>query len=527
MDFSRSSGILLHPTSLPSPFGIGDLGQEAYKFIDFLQAGKQSLWQILPLGPTIFGNSPYQSFSTFAGNTLLISPYFLAEDKLLDPEDLQEAPNLPTDIAAYDMAEAVKTKLFQKAFEAFRAHVNPALEEDYADFLQEHSIWLEDYALFVAVKQYLIQERKQGPVSFSAFQNSSGQALSLDQQKDYYYGAQWHTWPENIQKRTPEGVAYYRKKLEITIAYQKFLQFIFFRQWSRLKAYANGKAIKIIGDLPIFVAADSADVWANPQLFQLDSAGFPSHVAGVPPDYFSQTGQLWGNPLYQWDAHKKEGYQWWLNRIRHSFLWCDILRIDHFRGFESYWSIPWGESTAIHGKWEKGPGLDFFQSIEKKLGSLPLIAEDLGILTPEVISLREKTGYPGMKVLQFAFDPSGKSDYLPHNYNQNCVVYTGTHDNDTTCGWYQKAPEAERDLFRRYMNVSGNDPSWDLIRLAASSTAVFAVYPMQDVLSLDSSARMNVPGTLADNWQWRYPAGALTASLAQKLSYITTLFQRG
>ena len=533
MNFLRSSGILLNPTSFPSKYGIGDLGKCAYEFIDFIEKAGQTIWQILPLGPTSFGDSPYQSFSTFAGNTNIISPDILIKKGFLDENiinDIPEILNLDSTIIDYGSVVNYKYNLFKKAFSNFKNIIKKEynLKLKFEKFCDNNSYWLDDYCLFISLKNYFIEKRKYefDSKEFKQFCKKTKNKLSENVQKDYYYGAVWSSWPSDILKRTSSAIKKWEKELSDEILYYKFLQFEFFEQWFELKNYANKKGISIIGDIPIFVAYDSADTWSNPQNYYIDSDGFPTVVAGVPPDYFSETGQLWGNPLYNWEEHKKNNYKWWISRISSVLSNVDIVRIDHFRGFESYWEIPFGEETAIKGKWVKGPREELFNTIRKKLGDLPIIAEDLGIITKEVSELRNELNFPGMKVLQFAFDDSDDNDYLPYNYDKNCVVYTGTHDNDTTLGWYNNASEIEKDKVRRYMNISGEDISWDLIRLAMSSTAVFSIFPLQDVLRLDSNSRMNTPSVADKNWRWRYTEDMLKEEYSNGLLYLTKLFHR-
>lgn len=493
----RYSGILLHPTSLPSPYGIGDMGQGAYDFVDFLEKSGQTLWQVLPLGPTGYGDSPYQSYSVFAGQTLLISPDKLVEQKLLAAGDVQQHSEFDEKQVKYGDVLTWKTEIFTKAYEAFKAGNDKELAEEYESFLKEHSFWLDDYAFYMAARA---ENGNQG----------------------------WMNWDEELQNPTAKVRKEWEEKLADAIGYQKFLQFEFYKQWGELKVYANGKGVSIVGDMPIFVSVDSSDVWANKSLFCLDSKGYPTEVAGVPPDYFSVTGQLWGNPLYDWAAHKKQGYKWWIARIKTQFTQVDYLRIDHFRGFEAYWAVPAGEETAINGQWKKGPGADLFTAIQKALGDdLPIFAEDLGIITPEVEKLRDQFRFPGMKVLQFGFEAWPHDIFYPHNFTTtNCICYTGTHDNDTTVGWYDKVKEEARDRVRRYLNCDGGNVSWDFIRLAMSSIAKYAIYPMQDVLKLGSEARMNVPGVLGANWAWRFTKADLQEWHAVELKKMTELFNR-
>lgn len=496
----RLSGVLLHPTSLPSPYGIGDLGREAYAFVDFLKEAGQRLWQILPLTHTGYGDSPYQSFSAFAGQPLLISPEHLIEMGFLYKDELDGCPE--SDLTHIDYGAVIpwKEKILSRAFRRFcekREH-DRELHHSFQTFCQEQRHWLFDYALFMACKK------------------ANG-------------GVSWLEWEEKYRHPSDELKDELFRTLADDIEYYKFLQYIFFREWKKLKAYANENGIRIIGDIPIFVSMDSADVWANQHLFQLDSKGFPTCVAGVPPDYFSATGQLWGNPLYNWDAHQRENFAWWISRIRTQLTNLDILRIDHFRGFEAYWSIPYGEETAVKGEWIKAPGYDLFHAVKNCLGGdLPIIAEDLGIITSEVNALREHFGFPGMKVLQFAFESTGESDYLPHRYqNPLCVCYTGTHDNDTSLGWFEQLSEECRDKVLRYTHNSDKSRlNLDFIRLAMGSIAAYAVFPLQDVLGLGSEGRMNVPGVPAGNWNWRYERGALLPALAEELKEMSVLYGR-
>jgi len=492
----RASGVLVHPTSFPSPYGMGDLGAGAYAFVDFLKKAKQKLWQVLPLGPTGFGDSPYQSFSSFAGNHYLISPDELRSQGLLSDDDLSNIPGHCHRGVDYGWAIGYKMGLFKKAFENFKATATAAQKTKVTKFCTKNKDWLDDYALFSALKEN-------------------------------FEGKCWHAWPIDIARRDEKALAEMTKKLADAIDFCKFLQYEFFRQWAALKDYANKAGVKIIGDIPIFVAHDSADVWANPELYHLDAKGQPTSVAGVPPDYFSETGQLWGNPLYNWDVHKKSDFAWWCRRVAGVLALVDIVRIDHFRGFESYWSIPFGEDTAVNGKWVKGPGKALFTALKKELGNLPIIAEDLGEITDKVDKLRVDAGLPGMKVLQFAFTPGANSSYLPHNYdNHLTVVYSGTHDNNTTLGWYNEISESERDYMRRYLNVSGDTVAWDLVRLAISTNAVFSIVPIQDLMNLPAADRMNKPGDSQGWWKFRYTWEMLHEDYAERLGYLTELFYR-
>ena len=497
----RKSGILLHPTSLPSSFGVGDLGQAAYTFLDKLEQAGQTLWQVLPLVPTDDGGSPYSSCSAFAGNALLISPEKLMEDGLLTASDLVAVAVAPAARVDYGKAREAKLPLLDKAFQNFKASEKP---DDYAAFCEKNAFWLDDYVLYIALKDHFRRERamEEGTENFDAFVSEcEGVELTEKQLQDHYMGAHWVSFPKTIKKRNPMVLKKWRKLLADAIEKEIFLQYVFAKQWQAVKAYANEKGISIIGDAPIFVAYDSADVWANQKLFRLDSKGFPTCVTGVPPDYFSETGQLWGNPHYDWKQHEKTNFAWWISRVEKTLGDVDILRIDHFRGFEACWEVEFGAEDARGGKWAKAPGEKFFSLLKEKLGNdLPLIAEDLGIITEEVAALREFAGLPGMRILQFAFGQDKNNAYLPHSYDRNTVVYTGTHDNDTTKGWYALAPEKEKDHYRRYLNVDGSNVAWDFIRLALASSADLAIIPLQDVLALGAEHRMNIPGTTEGNW---------------------------
>jgi 4-alpha-glucanotransferase len=490
----RSAGILLHPTSLPGPYGIGDLGEEAYRWIDGLVGAGQTWWQILPLAPTGYGDSPYQAFSAFAGNVYLLSPDTLVQDGLLRHADVG-GHHGSEDRVDYGSVILFKLGLLSRAWENFRGGAAAGLRQPFDEFCSRESSWLDDFALFMALK-------------------------------GAHGGASWQSWPRDQLLRRPEALERARRELDGLVGMQKFGQFLFSRQWSALKGYANGKGVRLVGDVPIFISGDSADVWANPQLFLLDEQRRPRFVAGVPPDYFSATGQLWGNPLYDWEAARRDGYAWWMARLRATLKHVDLIRLDHFRGFEAHWEVPAGSSTAINGKWMKGPGLDLFFQIREELGGLPLIAEDLGLITPEVEKLRDDLGLPGMRILQFAFGGAPEDRFLPHNYDRNSVVYTGTHDNDTTRGWYQAITEAERHFVRRYLGRDGSDIAWDLLRLAWSSVADWAVAPLQDVLDLGSEGRMNYPGKPAGNWGWRFTRAQFHADVLGRLEDLTRLYGR-
>ena len=500
----RSSGILLHPTSLPGPFGIGDLGPEADAFVTFLADAGQSWWQVLPLGPTGFGNSPYQSHSSFAGNPLLISPELLAEDSWLRPDDWSGYPELSSTWVDFDSVASAKGLLLRRAFDRFAAGSDAG--EDFEAFAKLSAHWLDTYALYIALKEH-------------------------------HGGKPWYDWEPGLAGQRPEALARAREELAGEIRFHQFVQFAFARQWSRLRALCRSRGVRLIGDLPIFVSLDSADVWSRPDLFELDERGRPLSVAGVPPDYFSETGQLWGNPVYRWDVHAAEDYAWWITRLKASMAQVDLLRIDHFRGFEAYWSVPADAPTAATGRWLPGPGADFFRAVRESFGSLPFIAEDLGVITPEVEALRDRFGMPGMRVLQFAFGDDDKAnDYLPFSYIPHCVAYTGTHDNDTTVGWFtgsggqttqsMEVKEAERQFVLRYAGTSGEEIHWDLIRMALASVADTAIAPMQDVLGLGSEARMNLPGRASGNWGWRYRADQLDPIAGERLADMTAVYFR-
>lgn len=518
----RKCGILAHPTSFPSKYGIGDISY-GKTFVDFLVEGGQKIWQILPLGHTGFGDSPYQSFSTFAGNPLLISPDILKEEGLLTEDDVANVPDFNKDRVDFANVIGYKYDLYHKAFLSFDAE-----SDDFKKYCEDNSYWLDDYSLFMACKNYFIAQRRTTYESpeYKAYYKIASKYLPLDAVKDCFYGGSWNSFPKALRDRKPTAIKEYTELLKIDIDFYKFLQFEFNREWLQLKEYANANDIEIIGDIPIFVAVDSSDTWSHKELFHINSTGFPTKVAGVPPDYFSEFGQLWGNPLYNWKNHKLTNYDWWVRRTESILRLVDIVRIDHFRAFDSYWSIPIGEKTAVNGKWNKGPQTEVFDAIESKLGQLNIIAEDLGDLNEEVIELRDKLGLPGMKILQFAFNNATNS-YLPHNYEKdNYVVYTGTHDNDTTIGWYSEQSEKNRDYIRRYMNVNGDNINWDLIRLAISSSAKYAIIPVQDILGLGKEARMNTPGVGEGNWQFRFRENSLNEKIAKDLKYLCELFNR-
>ena len=495
MEFPRASGILLHPTSFPGRFGIGDLGPAAYRFVDFLAAADQQLWQVMPLGPTSYGDSPYQALSAFAGNPLLIHLEQLVNEKCLAPWDFDGAPGFPEQMVDYGAVIPFKHRLLRLSYQNFKANAGDRLRAEFERFVAANSAWLDDFALFAALKEH-------------------------------YAGANWNMWEPEIATRQPAALEQWRATLAGEIQYHKYAQFQFFRQWLALKAYANQRDIRIIGDIPIFIAYDSADAWAHPDLFYFDEKGLPTLVAGVPPDYFSPTGQRWGNPVYRWDRMAANGYAWWVERFRMALQMVDIVRLDHFRGFVAHWAVPAQETTVVHGKWIKGPGSELFQAVEAALGPLPIIAEDLGLNTPRVRALRQALDCPGMKVLQFAFSGGPDHPYLPHNYATNYVVYTGTHDNDTTRGWFGNADPKTRSNVQKYLGRHGDDISWDMIRLALMSVADTAIFPLQDVLNLGSEGRMNTPGQAAGNWSWRYHEGMLTRGVSDRLGDLTALYGR-
>jgi 4-alpha-glucanotransferase len=488
----RSSGILLHVTSLPGPHGVGDLGPAAYQWIDQLAHAKQQWWQILPLGPTGYADSPYQCFSAFAGNPNLISLERLLDDGLLFKDELPTA-EFPVDIADYDRARPLKHAATETAYRRFKA--SPSEETKFETFCRDEATWLDDFALFTALKE------KHG-------------------------GSAWWDWPREhriYDSRMAEKLA---RELANEAELCKFRQFVFFRQWNQLRSYAHRHGIRIIGDMPIFISSDSADVWSRPELFQLDQERRPTFVAGVPPDYFSATGQLWGNPLYAWEKHRETGFAWWIDRLQSTLKLVDLVRLDHFRGFEAYWAVPAGNKTAEKGSWQPGPNGELFESLQSALGSLPLIAEDLGVITPEVDALRQSFGLPGMRILQFAFAGAQEDRFIPHHYDHHTVVYTGTHDNETTVGWFANLKTAEREFLDSYSPGAAGDPPWSLIRLAWASVADLAVAPLQDVLRLGNEARMNMPGTSEGNWRWRLDPTLLTDELLDRLAEMTVIYQR-
>ncbi|HXD32595.1 MAG TPA: 4-alpha-glucanotransferase [Pyrinomonadaceae bacterium] len=506
MSFPRSSGILLHPTSLPGPFGIGDFGDEAYRFADFLVASGQRLWQVLPLGPTGYGDSPYACYSAFAGNTLLISPERLIAAGFLSEQELTDVPDFDPSKIDFEATIKLKEQLLQKAFDSFSESADSNLRRSFEAFCEAEKQWLDDYALFRALK-------------------------------NTHQGKPWHEWDVAFARREPVAIARAREALRSEVEAQQFYQYLFFKQWNELKSYCNGRGIKLVGDIPIFVAHDSADVWTNPDQFKLESDGKPTVVAGVPPDYFSKTGQLWGNPIYNWERMAGDRFTWWVTRVRAMLRTVDVLRIDHFRGFVACWEIPSGDKTAEHGRWVNAPGRELFDAIRAALGDLPIIAEDLGVITPEVDKLRDDLGFPGMRILQFAFGSDPGNQHLPHNYHPNVVAYNGTHDNDTSRGWFESiAGEGstresseiarERNFALRYLNSDGQEIHWDFIRAVLASCADTAIIPLQDVLGLGSSARMNLPSSTSGNWTWRFESGALTSEIGNKLRELSELYGR-
>ncbi len=469
----RTAGVLLHPTCLPSVHGIGDIGPAAHAYIRWLASAGASWWQVLPLHPPGPGFSPYSAISTFAGSPWLISPDALVEDGLLNRRDLDGAPSAEGSPLVVDAALPWKSQLLRRAWHGLWQRSGSELMEAFAEFGIVNGWWLHDFALFAALKEA-------------------------------HGGAAWTSWPDGLDRRDLQAIVAARTALVEEIEYQEFCQFLFFRQWRRLREVAKTNGVKILGDMPIFVSLDSADVWARPELFLLDAERRPLVVAGVPPDYFSETGQLWGNPLYDWDQHREDGFSWWVARTCHALELADAVRLDHFRGFVACWEVPADETTAIHGRWAPGPGRELFERIEARIGSLPLVAEDLGEITPEVVDLRRGLGLPGMAILQFGFSPEARSSFIPYHHRPDLVVYTGTHDNNTSVGWYENdATDPERDLLRRYAACDGSEIHWDLIRLALSSVGDVAIVPHQDLLGLGARSRMNTPGVAHGNWTFR------------------------
>ncbi|MBA3785030.1 MAG: 4-alpha-glucanotransferase [Acidobacteria bacterium] len=506
MNFPRASGILLHPTSLPSKFGIGDLGDEAYWFVDFLAAAKQTYWQVLPLGPTGYGDSPYQCFSAFAGNTNLISPQKIVEDGFLTDEEINQKPDFPVGRVDFGKVYEWKNWILTKAYERFRLTTSVDLRGKFETFCQEQAAWLEDYTLFRAIKK----SQKQ---------------------------TSWQNWDAPLKLRDEKALAQAREDLREEIQTQKFQQWLFFRQWNELKNYCHSKNIKIVGDVPIFVALDSADVWCNPSQFKLNENGSPTVVAGVPPDYFSKTGQLWGNPIYNWEQMRRDGFRWWTRRVKATLRTVDIVRVDHFRGFAASWEVPGGDTTAQNGRWMNVPGKELFNTLKNTLDDLPFWAEDLGVITPDVEELRDGFGFPGMRILQFAFGGGTDNHDLPHNYIKNCVAYTGTHDNDTTVGWFNSQAgssstrnaaqiKREREFCLDYLKSNGKEIHWDFIQTVWESVADTAIAPMQDLLGLGNEARMNLPASSSGNWYWQCREGDFSDEIKQRLRGLTEIYGR-
>lgn len=490
----RKSGILLPISSLPSNYGIGTFGKAAYDFVDFLSKSSQGFWQILPLGPTSYGDSPYQSFSSFAGNPYFIDLDILILEGLLSKEECN-IYEWGSDLGYVDYEKMYQSK-FAVLKKAFNNNRYVSDNEEYQVFVENNSFWLQDYALFMSIK-------------------------------GTYKGKEFTSWEVDLKKRRVESLSKYINKFGEEIEFYKFIQYKFFQQWKNLKKYANDKGIRIIGDIPIYVAFDSAETWSHPELFELDQDLYPVSVAGCPPDGFSKTGQLWGNPLYNWEYHKETGYEWWIKRMKFSFDIYDVVRIDHFRGLDEYYSIPYGSSTAELGEWKKGPGYDFFRIISDNIGKQMIILEDLGFLTDSVRKLVKRTKCPGMKILQFAFDSREESDYLPHNYDKNCIAYTGTHDNDTILGWWGKLSNKDKNIAKKYLDIrSTKHIHWDIIRCCMSSVAMLSIIPMQDFLGLDSSARMNIPSTVGGNWIWRMKENEISDELAEKICELTKTYFR-
>ncbi|MCL0063058.1 4-alpha-glucanotransferase [Peptococcaceae bacterium] len=497
---NRSNGILLHISSLPSKYGIGDVGYEAYEFIDFLKEAKQRFWQILPLNPVGYGYSPYQTFSAFAGSHLFISIDKLIDSGLITKGDVEPVPKFDKSSVEFEKVVNFKMKVFRKAFELFDIFGKGI---DYIDFVEKNGYWIKDYALFMALK-------------------------------NYFNGAVWNEWDKRIAMRREQAIEYYASLLKRDVEFHYFLQYTFFKQWNELKKYANENGVKIIGDMPIYVSYDSSDVWANAHLFKLKSDNTPISVAGVPPDYFSKTGQLWGNPIYDWSAMERDNFKWWVERFKLLFDLVDVIRIDHFIGFKTYWEIPAGEKTAVNGKWVKASGEKLFSILQEEFDDLPVIAEDLGTVTPEIIEFRKKLSFPGMKVLQFAFESAKLEDFLPYYHERDMVIYTATHDNDTTLGWFKKIISKNNvsvmKVLKKYFGIteelSRKEICWKFIEIAYQSMARAAIVPMQDILCLGSSARMNCPGTVGNNWKWRLQKLDFDSSIANKLIELTVFYNR-
>ncbi|MFH1194622.1 MAG: 4-alpha-glucanotransferase [bacterium] len=497
MEFLRSAGILLHPTSLPGKYGIGDLGRDIFQFIDFMEQANQKLWQVFPLGPTGYGDSPYQCFSAFAGNPLLISIDKLIEEGLLSSYDVSNIPQHDPHNVDFGAVIKFRYDLYRTAYNNYKNNGNN-FSSDCGSFCEDNKDWLDDYALFMACK-------------------------------NYHGGVEWLKWDKEIALRQGSAVKDWTEKLADEVSFQKFLQYNFYKQWTAVKKYANEKGIKIIGDMPIFIAYDSSDLWANKSIFTVDENGKLEFKAGVPPDYFSATGQMWGNPLYKWKVMAMDNYAWWIKRFSKLYEFVDIVRIDHFRGFEAYWEIPGDEPTAVNGRWVKAHGKQLFNVLKEKLGDAPILAEDLGIITREVEALRDEFNFPGMKILQFAFGETGDKKFLPHSHIKNCVVYTGSHDNDTTKAFFEKEKELKSGIYewtQKYLNYYGDDMCFEMIRTAYASTANIVIVPMQDILNLGGEARMNFPGTLGGNWTWRFTWNQITDNLVHLYKEMTILYER-
>lgn len=496
MKFKRACGTLVHPTSFPSAYGVGDFGSHAYRFLDFLEDTFQSVWQILPLTPTGYGNSPYASYSAFAGNHYLISPDILVQKGLLTDKEATSVQVSQSTKVDYDLVYTIKDGLFEIASRRFYEKMDAATKREFEKFKRDNAYWLDDYVLFVA----LFNENDKKP---------------------------WNQWDKDLATRKKKALSGARKKLSGQIAFHYWAQFEFFGQWSALKRYANDKGIIVIGDIPIFIDHNSSDVWSNSSLFEVDEEGNRLLVAGVPPDYFSETGQLWGNPLYKWNEMEKDGFSWWMQRFAQMFEMYDAIRVDHFRGFDAYWEVKAGAPNAIIGRWVKGPGSKLFKAIRDRFGDVPIIAEDLGVITPGVVELRESFGFPGMKILQFSMSGDPANSFLPHNYQSgNCVVYTGTHDNDTTQGWYQKASEIERHWAREYTRSDGREIHWEMIRLGIMSAADMAIFPIQDYMGLGTEHRMNLPATTENNWVWRYTEPMLQGVRREYIRHLVSMSNR-
>lgn len=491
----RKAGILLHPSSLPNNYGIGTFGPEAYAFVDFLKKAGQNIWQILPLGPTGPGDSPYQCYSAFALDPVLIDLNHLVNKGLIVAEDLKEAKKSNTGRVDYAFVNGSRCNIFKKAHHAFEKSASQADTTAYDDFVAKQGYWLDDYALFMAIKETMA-------------------------------GLPWYEWPDEIRLNEANSLTKYKELLSQRIKYHKFLQFVANCQWLALRSYANENNIEVIGDIPLYVSYDSSDAWANPEVFMLNENLNPELVAGVPPDFFSETGQLWGNVLFNWDHLKQTGFDWWIKRISYNLELADIIRIDHFRGLLAFWAVPFDEITAINGRWIDAPGEELFEKLTERLGKLPIIAEDLGVITPDVDALRIKHDLPGMKILQFGFDEGDYNAFLPHFYDPNSVVYTGTHDNDTVMGWYNQLDDKVKLKLHKYAGSIGNAPHWLMIRLAWASVSKIAIVPLQDVMGLDTNSRMNTPGTLIDNWQWRYHESQLLEEYASTLLELSKLYSR-